>query len=418
METNSPQAESERPPAPRPEPLFELDLGDNGGLVAPSSFEELSSWLQAEHSFWNWAIQRSQGNHEQGFRQAHSHLGQALQQLNEAQQHQTSNPEHSRNRLATCKSQIEEAFLRRRLPHSSTPQAKRIDNYRQRAGDRAASFMLGTHVHPDQGHHFQPNDLDSWRGLVEGIVEGFATVDTLAQDWTTGAGVSFEQLRVKAEELVGTKAVALDALHRQYASISSAVESTSTKQSDDFSAAQAERDKAFASLLEEHKQGVETLRKTFREEIALRAPADYWETKRKGHRTLAWITGGLSFAGIAGAALVLGWQIHDLLASTPSGRTPDTWRLAVLILIGLFAVWGVRLIVRMFLSHMHLMTDAGERVVMVKTYLSLLEGDRLASKEDRQLILQALFRPATDGIVKDEGIPPSYLEMLTRNPKS
>jgi hypothetical protein len=54
---------------------------------------------------------------------------------------------------------------------------------------------------------------------------------------------------------------------------------------------------------------------------------------------------------------------------------------------------------------------------MARTYLSLLEGDRLASKEDRQLILQALFRPTSDGIVKDEGIPPSALEFLTRQSK-
>jgi hypothetical protein len=48
----------------------------------------------------------------------------------------------------------------------------------------------------------------------------------------------------------------------------------------------------------------------------------------------------------------------------------------------------------------------------------LLEGDRLANKEDRQLILTALFRPAADGIVKDEGIPPSMLEFLTRQGKT
>ena len=54
---------------------------------------------------------------------------------------------------------------------------------------------------------------------------------------------------------------------------------------------------------------------------------------------------------------------------------------------------------------------------MARTYLSLLEGDRLASKEDRQLILQALFRPASDGIVKDEGVPFSLAEVLTRTGK-
>jgi hypothetical protein len=51
---------------------------------------------------------------------------------------------------------------------------------------------------------------------------------------------------------------------------------------------------------------------------------------------------------------------------------------------------------------------------MARTSLPLLEGDRLASKEDRQLILQAAFSPTSDGIVEDEGIPPSALEFLTR----
>ena len=60
------------------------------------------------------------------------------------------------------------------------------------------------------------------------------------------------------------------------------------------------------------------------------------------------------------------------------------------------------------------LTTLGERVVMARTSLPLLEGDRLASKEDRQLILQAAFSPTSDGIVEDEGIPPSALEFLTR----
>ena len=107
-----------------------------------------------------------------------------------------------------------------------------------------------------------------------------------------------------------------------------------------------------------------------------------------------------------------------MLSKTPAGSVPETWRLAVLALVGVFTVWALRLVVRMFLSHLHLLTDAGERVVMVQTYLSLMEGEHLTSKEDRQLILQALFRPAADGIVKDEGVPFSLAEALTRSGKS
>ena len=133
---------------------------------------------------------------------------------------------------------------------------------------------------------------------------------------------------------------------------------------------------------------------------------------------MSWATGILSFIAIGGSAAGLLWLIHDLVNKTPADKQPDAWRIAMVVLVGVFALWGARLIVRMFLSHLHLLTDAAERVVMVKTYLSLLEGDQLADKEDRQLILNALFRPAADGIVKDEGIPPSMLEFLTRQGKT
>jgi len=64
-----------------------------------------------------------------------------------------------------------------------------------------------------------------------------------------------------------------------------------------------------------------------------------------------------------------------------------------------------------------MLTTLGERLVMARTSRSRLEGDRLASKEDRQLILKAAFRPTSDGIVEDQGIPPSALEFVTRPSK-
>ena len=404
-------------PLPNPEPLFTLDLGDNGGRLAPTNVLELTQWIQKEQQFWSWANQRNYGNHEQGFRQAFDQFNHALNNANQSQQYVASNPQQAQNSLESSKTQIQEALVRRKLPHSSTPLAKRIDAYRQDVGDQAASFLLAVHVPPDQGHQFQPNDLNAWRGLVDGLVDRFQPAPSAAKGKKQAADQSFEQLRVKAEELVADKTEKYDALHRSYAQLADGVQAASTAQSTQFADAQDERAKAFEALLNEHKSGMEALRKLYREEMGLKAPAEYWETKRAGHTRLTWITGSLSFAGIAGAALGLGWQIHDLLVATPKGSAPESWRIAVLVLIGLFAVWGVRLVVRMFLSNMHLMTDAAERVVMVKTYLSLLEGDRLSSAEDRQLILQALFRPASDGIVKDEAIPASFFELLTRNPK-
>jgi len=62
----------------------------------------------------------------------------------------------------------------------------------------------------------------------------------------------------------------------------------------------------------------------------------------------------------------------------------------------------------------HLGTDAVERVVMTQTYLALLEENRLTEEKDRSLVLGALFRPASDGMVKEENIPHPMLDAITQ----
>lgn len=350
-------------------------------------------------------------------KQALGQLSQASSHAQQASQYKDSHPQQYQQQISGIQNLLQDVFIQRKLPHSSTPLAKRIDAYRKDTDDQAGSFFASVFVPPPPGHHFQPQDLVAWRGVVEGLIDRFSLASTPRKGRKQSAEQSFEQLRVKSEALLGEKTTSYDALHRDYGTLAESIRTAAGEQTTHFDTAQTQREGDFAKLVNEHKQEMENLRKTFREEIALRAPAEYWETKRKGHVLMARITGGLSFAGIGGAAAVLSWFVYDLLRNTIPNTAPETWRVAVLVLIGLFTVWGVRLFVRMFLSHLHLTTDAAERVVMVRTYLSLLEGDRLSNKEDRQLILQALFRPASDGIVKDEGLPPSLFEFLTRQSK-
>jgi hypothetical protein len=407
------------PPPAKAGPLFSLDFGLNGGSLAPTTYPELIGWIQIEQTFWSWLQERQYGNHDQWQREASGQLNQALSSAQQAQQYLQSNPSHAEQQLNNCRSCIEGAFLQRQLPHSSTPLAKRVEAYRRDVSDKAASYLLSVlGAAATSNTQFQPVELEAWRGFIEGLLERFQLTTAAPKGRRQAADQSFEQLRKKAEQLLGEKNEAYDALHRDYNKLAESVRTTESSQATDFDAAQTTRQTEFETLKANHDQAMEALRKTFREELALRAPAQYWEKKRKGHRFWATVTGALSFGGIGAAAGGLGWQIHGLLQNTPQGSTPETWRLAVLTLIGVFSVWALRLLVRMFLSHLHLLTDAGERVVMVQTYLSLMEGQQLASKEDRQLILQALFRPASDGIVKDEGVPFSLAEMLTRTGKT
>ncbi len=118
---------------------------------------------------------------------------------------------------------------------------------------------------------------------------------------------------------------------------------------------------------------------------------------------------------MAGLGVVLGGLATWIFQTMNKDGIPDTWKVSVLVLVGVLGIWAVRLVVRMWLSNAHLSTDAEERVTMVQTYLALIEDGKMTKDEDRALVLTPLFRPAADGLVKDEGLPHPMLEMLTRS---
>ena len=68
------------------------------------------------------------------------------------------------------------------------------------------------------------------------------------------------------------------------------------------------------------------------------------------------------------------------------------------------AFWIGRILLRMYLSGHHLATDAEERRTMIMTFLALAKS-KSVQDADRNLILTALFRPGSDGIVKDDAAP-------------
>jgi hypothetical protein len=57
---------------------------------------------------------------------------------------------------------------------------------------------------------------------------------------------------------------------------------------------------------------------------------------------------------------------------------------------------------------------AEERVTMAQTYLAMIRSESLPKGENISTVLAALFRPTGDGIVKDEGLPPTAMEWMTK----
>lgn len=398
-------------PRPRPEPLFNLDLKSHGaGMLAPMNFLELAQWLDQEYSLWSSV--RHSGDSE--LQSAGNSYHNARNSVTEAINLKERGLDYAQP-LYNVQAGIQNAIAV--LPYSQSATGRQVAKFRASVenDDRATMQYILTLLSRNRRTGLQIDNLYTWRAVIEATIERYNLVPAIPKKRLTEIASAFEDLRAEGTALISETRLTLLRLTSDLNEALASYGEASDANARAFDLAQGGRTEAFEKLQDDHGGKFEQIRKTFLADIALKAPAEYWTTKQKTHRDMAWVFGALSFVALAASAISLVSFIQNLLQKVQPNTAPELWRIGAIATFGVFVVWGVRLLVRMFLSHLHLYGDASERIVMVKTYLSLLEGDRLASSEDRQLILQALFRPASDGIVKDEAVPLSIFEALTRN---
>jgi Family of unknown function (DUF6161) len=395
------------------EPLFSLDLGKNGGVLVPTALQELVDWINRESQFWAWCSSvNTSGNHISAFTQAMGQINAALQSAQQAIQYEVNHPDHSRQCVQNAKGQIEDALKNRTLPHSTSLLGKRIEDIRQSDPVEAISYLFVFLKNPE-GYQFEGRTNSAWAGYTAGIFERYS-IGASSKKTVEAARLAFDELIGKSERNYATNnenySIALSDWNESSKKL---VEEHATRVAE-FEEKIATNQSAFEEALAAHKEEMKTLQSAFREGMALRGPVDYWQTRSTHHEGRTTVLGQWAFGSIAALAVLIGGVAYWVLDKLNASGQPEAWRVATLVLIGVLGVWAVRLIVRMFLSHGHLATDAAERVVMAKTYLSLTEAGKTLSDEDRKLILQPLFRPASDGLVKDEGLPHPILEAITK----
>lgn len=392
--------------------IFILDLGDNGGVVAPTTVAELAGWIDSEVQAWSWLNTFSTGNHKAAIDSNLGALRSAQDVARQAVQHVASYPNSPAPQIPQLQSTIQETFVARRFPHSKSPLGRRVDEMRARDPLEATGYLYTKMVNAGS-YQFDARDISSWRGFLTGLLEQ-AGLESIPGQVFEGALQSFSGVQATAERLLAEKTEAYSALHKDYVRLAAEVAATKTSQDEAFQQFIEVNQEGHDEALSAHKATMANLEQVFREKMKLRAPVEYWEERQSRHDARSKFLGWLTFGAMLTLALMIGGIAWWVLSGLSTDGKPEVWRVSVLVLVGVLGVWGVRLIVRMFLSHIHLATDAAERVVMVKTYLALLEGENVPSDEDRKLILQPLFRPASDGIVKDEGLPHPALDILTK----
>ncbi len=173
----------------------------------------------------------------------------------------------------------------------------------------------------------------------------------------------------------------------------------------------------FDGELADAKTELENLTKTYDDKLALHAAVKYWGIQLKSHNKKAIgfaIALGLMTLVVISTIIIFSYSTLD--APIKEIHLSKIFTAAALTTFG---IWLIKILANIFMSHLHLATDAQERRTMIHTYLALTRKGQGPKEEDRQLILQTLFRPSTTDMVKNDQGPTQLVDMINRlSPKS
>lgn len=416
-------------------PYLAANFGEEGGDISWASFDEINTWIATQRTDWQWISQQNTNPTNSAWSVIYSALSNCTNSLNSAEQH-SNNEQHVVSVKAEAVRALERLFSKHPflLPNSSY--RKYIFELRDGGKPVEAALitanLLGQDMNSAPVAKVVPAlvefELFS-RGIKDRVKTESAALKKLVGEMTT---LLDEHKQLKASQVA------------EFASMNTDIQEQSSLQVTSFEDAQVARGEAWQKQLDEADEELKQLNATYDTHMALAAPVSYWEAKQKKHSKLAkWSFGALTVSMLIFGG-VLFWELHGvakmieetrlaaIAASTSNVKSTaitsvqptstlspvldilGTWKIGAYILLVTLAFWFIRLLVRIFLSHIHLENDAAERVTMAKTYLALIRDGSFEGKDNIGTILAALFRPTGDGIVKDEGLPPTAMEWLTK----
>jgi len=162
------------------------------------------------------------------------------------------------------------------------------------------------------------------------------------------------------------------------------------------------KDQEISELISSSKQRLEELKKFYDEELKLKGPADYWRDRANSLKKDGWWAIGVLVLLVLVGTISLYW----LLWKTPEGMLLSffegdaqaiKWTIVYITFLS-FLAYGIRTVHKISFSSFHLARDAEERHHLAYFYLSL-RNEKAIEKEDRNLIMQALFSRSDTGLV-------------------
>ncbi|MBD3831876.1 MAG: hypothetical protein IE910_00775 [Brevundimonas sp.] len=382
-------------------------VGADGVTWRFRSWRQFEAWLVA--ALEGWAFLRNQTGPDPA-NLAHYVAAQLNAAVEEARQHRDA---------MTSLSEISGVYDRHLRgtygpPHPASERGRQILEIRAVAGDQAARFAFGLLMGVVSPSNAQAHE--DWRGMSLALNPEILAMSGHTSRLTTERANYRAGLRKLTDDIDARERER----HREWGeSLSSAGQAAV-----DWHASMTRRWlKAASKIRKRERAAMDKLRATdiaFTEKMALKAPVEYWEKKAAKHKVAeekmrGWLRLYFPLGFLLLVAMFGG--VGYYLLTTPKTSLPPG--LTVVASAGLATAAGMlfwlgRLLTKLYLSQHHLRQDAEERATMTTTYLALTEVSA-PGDADRQIVLNALFRNTSDGIVKEEGgFDPNVAAVLGR----
>jgi len=427
-----------------------LDFGAEGGMYEWATAQEAITWLQTLRAQWSW-LGQPPANFADSWSVLDSTFSNVTSHLQNAQTYSQQNDIPSfQGNLNAAKTQLQPFISTHTwlLPNNS--RRAFIESLRESGRGAEAAVIVG---------HWLQRHLNAPVNTIVSAILQLEFHERGIKDRVKTESTALKKLAGDLQSELTNYQTSHRSQKQAFADLQLQFADVSESNKDVFATAQTTRSDEWKSLIEKTQAELDKLKSTYDEFMTLAAPVEYWSAKRKKHMWMAII----SFATTIISMLVLGFLLHrelsafseltviqsppalevaktsrpstvdpsltmkDAQASAKNDSTtpklapsstvmasPTTWKLGSMILLATLSFWFIRILVRIFLSNLHLENDAAERVTMAKTYLALIRDGALNKGENITSVLAALFRPTGDGIVKDEGLPPTAMEWFTK----
>ena len=159
----------------------------------------------------------------------------------------------------------------------------------------------------------------------------------------------------------------------------------------------------------------ENHKKALIEDNKLHEAKEYWSKKAKRHNSSALWSSMIFLVPVILLILLIFYITQKSPISTllDSNQTMSTsislinssnsllHYLPYLLIFSLL-IWISRIFLKIMFSNLHLQEEALEKETQILTYLALIKEGAGLEENDRKLILEAIFRPSTNGLIKDE----------------